>query len=360
MPGSWKALETVDWYGHSALAVAYPNEEGEIGFADADSTGEAGGHHLTKTEDYQTRLTGKVVPLELAMDRLETYYRAFRRNIVKEGAEKIVRLLVEKGVRCPLTRPVNGRQSEHLVSPLLMACRYGDPDLVRLMVEKAEADPNRAGRYCRDSAAKRPLEAMLWYLTTGIGTLGPLAHNFEKLWGIVEVLVQLGADPSLEFQSGTEKKSLALLFQLFRLPPVPSTEGGLKALTSGAPSVLLDGLEDPGVTLLGACLEKKNIVGMRVLAEGGADVNKETRMKTSDGNNRQTMSSRAPLLHALLSQQWEAAEILLKANADVERIRKDLQPNILATYPPGFDLLRQKLSSLSVRVAVRVCSPHTG
>uniref|UniRef100_A0A0K6S7P4 Uncharacterized protein n=1 Tax=Chromera velia CCMP2878 TaxID=1169474 RepID=A0A0K6S7P4_9ALVE len=119
-------------------------------------------------------------PLGVAMQRLSRIGSAGNREV--EGAAA---LLIERGARCLFSsRQTVGEGTDgsrlplSQISPLVVACKIGSERLVRLLVHKAGADPNRRGKYAEwDEGKVLPLEIAL-------------VRSSEKTWPVVEALIE--------------------------------------------------------------------------------------------------------------------------------------------------------------------------
>jgi len=199
------------------------------------------------------------------------------------------------------------------------------------LVEKAGADPNRKGK-CSDSPDEReqlPLEVALSHSTPDEGFWDPgTARGL-----LVMTLIELGARLDLLMESGDPDCLRLVNRWLSDTIMNYDCHGSLleKIIISLRPSVLDMGTTcDPSVcphsdrirTPIGAALATKYTRGVRVLVEAGANVNTSlcskcvTRFTDEQEAPLGLMSREAPLLLALATGQWEAAEVWVRAGAD--------------------------------------------
>uniref|UniRef100_A0A0G4GQ73 Uncharacterized protein n=1 Tax=Chromera velia CCMP2878 TaxID=1169474 RepID=A0A0G4GQ73_9ALVE len=207
--------------------------------------------------------------------------------------------------------------------------------LIMLHLKKG-ADPNVEGgiedphKWVRPLADKTtvtsvPLEFALHQVTFFGRECGR-----EVWWRIVTALIQMGAHPDL--LKGRLRDASPWLNDIIGTSSCrgPELEKILRSLpASVANSATTVRLGSPFYTQvlespLGAALAAQYSEGLKALIDAGADVNVAT--CTRWGPKRgPSIKPRAPLLLALETRQWEAAEILVQGGADTKCVREEFE-----------------------------------
>uniref|UniRef100_A0A0G4FZ75 Uncharacterized protein n=1 Tax=Chromera velia CCMP2878 TaxID=1169474 RepID=A0A0G4FZ75_9ALVE len=260
-------------------------------------------------------------------------------------AERAIRSLVEKGARCEPEnknlRKVVG-EGEVLfcpVSPLQIACSLCMTDTVRLLVEKAGADPNTKGK-TENSPYETPVLPLEFALhqcafaqdefaasSGGWGNAGDGGDGGDW-WQLVTTLIQVGARPDLlGGKLGVASPWLNdIIRKYYEIPLLETIIRSLpKRVVTASKSGLVPDWARP-LTSLGAALSVKYTEGVRALVHAGADLDSATGTQTVIGMGGQPpvglFSTDPPLLLALFTGQWEAAEVLIQAGADTACAKK--------------------------------------
>uniref|UniRef100_A0A0G4I460 Uncharacterized protein n=1 Tax=Chromera velia CCMP2878 TaxID=1169474 RepID=A0A0G4I460_9ALVE len=139
----------------------------------------------------------RVSPLIAAMQTLSNW------GSKRTCAESTIKLLIEKGARCQFSgrAGVEDVQDDSiplsLVSPLIVACSLGLPDLVRLFIEKGGADPNEKGKLFDDKefrghvSSRSPLRSPV---ETAVRSCGQDEEEESCCVEILKILADAGGD----------------------------------------------------------------------------------------------------------------------------------------------------------------------
>uniref|UniRef100_A0A0G4G6K3 Uncharacterized protein n=1 Tax=Chromera velia CCMP2878 TaxID=1169474 RepID=A0A0G4G6K3_9ALVE len=280
-----------------------------------------------------------------------------------ENFTNAVELLVEKGARCEMVEEKGealrggegGRIPLSSVSALVLACSSCDATVVRLLVEKAGADPNAKGktRDDPDETAILPLEAAMR------GT----DRTASQIFRLVTTLIQLGARLDL-LETPEEDFGFWLNDAILgRDCPVNCHGPPLENLIRDLPASVINKktvsrCTYEAISPLDAALAANYTEGVRALVDAGADVNSPvpTELCLERGMTKPLFSlcrTDGPLLFALATRQWKAAEILIRAGADTAYVRKQWDLVSLTAYVPALSGCPAPLLSLILQPLLR-------
>uniref|UniRef100_A0A0G4HKY8 Uncharacterized protein n=1 Tax=Chromera velia CCMP2878 TaxID=1169474 RepID=A0A0G4HKY8_9ALVE len=223
------------------------------------------------------------------------------------------------------------------VCPLLGACLMRDVEVIRLLCEKAGADPNGLGEV---SGWGTQLLSPLAYVLTR-GALTDHAEEVEQQWALVTTLMEMGADADLlRCGSAWASKKERVALSLSRFVSLPHARGPLLLrILRGLPGWgFVDTLEvmvsvwmpvtglkkkEPKVvqrhrTLLGCVIAEGWEEGARALVQAGAGVN--LWMERDRDDTRRLRPS--PIEACLETGQWSLAEFFLKKGAETDFVQR--------------------------------------
>uniref|UniRef100_A0A0G4GB32 Uncharacterized protein n=1 Tax=Chromera velia CCMP2878 TaxID=1169474 RepID=A0A0G4GB32_9ALVE len=222
------------------------------------------------------------------------------------------------------------------LSPLKLICENMDPSIaphfIRLLVERAGANPNLPGSCSLQGeylGPPLPIEVALCHLSE----VGPHKRWFGfRVWSVIEVLVAAGADlgqiPSTPFPHARDPLFAHSPAWLCGALSAPEARGPLlEQIIRRCPAEFLSRAkvgcsrcgehENPdsptrgGLTPLGAALQFGYVEGIRILVECGADVSVPTCIQTDPSERREP-----PIFWASAFGHKEAVPFLVRAPAN--------------------------------------------